>query len=214
MQNCNNPELLVRLKRFNTTLESILRLLENYLIVKRVAFPRFSFLSNDELLEMFSNIKQPIMLQPYLRKVFDAITKIELVEPSTFDVKVVSMTSSEPEKMPELVTFNDSILLSNMEKLEVWLSQILSKMVQDLKEKTQSAFFDYEQHALINDWMAKGHPAQCLIACNQIIFQNKVTEALLNQDASAQKLKEALVWKNDQITNLVDFVKRDNTIYL
>lgn len=56
MTNCTNLELLTRLKKFNDDMELIFRNLENYLAIKRNVFPRFCFLSNDELLEMLSDI--------------------------------------------------------------------------------------------------------------------------------------------------------------
>ena len=46
------PKVLERLLAGSTTLETVRRSLDMYLEVKRMAFPRFYFLSDDELVEV------------------------------------------------------------------------------------------------------------------------------------------------------------------
>ncbi|CAH8818862.1 unnamed protein product, partial [Schistosoma curassoni] len=71
------PGLYDTLRNNNQLLDQIQKCLEAYLESKRSIFPRFYFLSNDELLEILAQTRNPLAVQPHLRKCFDAIMKLE-----------------------------------------------------------------------------------------------------------------------------------------
>ena len=60
-------------------------------------FPRFYFLSNDDLLDILSQIKNPAAIQPHLLKMFDNIKKLEF---GSNAVDVQAMISAEGENIP------------------------------------------------------------------------------------------------------------------
>lgn len=69
-------ELLDVVNKMNDKMENIQRALEQYLETKRHLFPRFYFISNDDLLEILGNSRKPEMVQPHFKKLFDNINKI------------------------------------------------------------------------------------------------------------------------------------------
>lgn len=100
-----DPNVLKIMKYNNACLEQVNRSLNSYLEMKRVSFPRFYFLSNDELLEILAQTRNPHAVQPYLRKCFDAMARIEFGVKKTVSGKleptddILAMVSPEGERV-------------------------------------------------------------------------------------------------------------------
>lgn len=93
------PGLRETLQQHNATLDRIEKRLEDYLETKRQSFPRFYFLSNDELLEILAQSKNVRAVQPHLRKCFDNIVSLDFgKDPKSTDI--LAMNSSEGERVP------------------------------------------------------------------------------------------------------------------
>lgn len=90
--------LLELLNQMNTKLEEIQKSLDMYLETKRQFFPRFYFLSNDDLLEILGQSKNPEAVQPHMKKCFDNIKVLDLARMRDH-YEATHMNSAEGEKV-------------------------------------------------------------------------------------------------------------------
>lgn len=77
--------------RYKDVLAEIQKELEKYLEEKRNDFPRFYFLSNDELIEILAKANDLEAIQRNIRKCFESVSKILFVEESRYIESLVSL---------------------------------------------------------------------------------------------------------------------------
>lgn len=114
------------LKEAQKKLDLVQKGLSDYLETKRGFFPRFFFLSDEELLEILSETKEPLKVQPHLKKCFEGIASLE------FDTekKIHAMYSIEGEKI-DFVKVIDPMAAKG--KVEEWLEQVEKTMLASVK---------------------------------------------------------------------------------
>ena len=143
----------------NQLLELIQQGLNDYLEAKRLSFARLFFLSNDELLQILSETKDPLRVQPHLKKCFEGINNL------TFDDKLIihGMVSVEGEKVPFKETLDPQAANGMVEK---WLLQVESMMKDAISGVNQKCYAAYPTKPRIEwvlDW-----PGMVIIAVDQI----------------------------------------------
>uniref|UniRef100_A0A8C3EP56 Dynein axonemal heavy chain 1 n=1 Tax=Corvus moneduloides TaxID=1196302 RepID=A0A8C3EP56_CORMO len=175
MKNANaNPELLEKLQNCNKLLELVQKGLSEYLETKRAAFPRFYFLSDDELLEILSQTKDPTAVQPHLHKCFENIARLMFQE----DLQITHMYSGEGEEVKLFTPIYPS------ENVEDWLLEVEKSMkasVRDNIEKSIGVYPETPRTTWVLQW-----PGQVVIAGCQIFWTKEVSEALEAGDLSSR----------------------------
>ena len=119
-------------KKFNDTLNELNKKLNNFLDSKREAFPRFYFVSNDELVYILANYDSPTAVQTFLGKLFENVHKADFgSDPRS--VSIQSIVSREGEVLPLKSTINikSDAVEKWMKKLEDLMSESLFKTIKE-----------------------------------------------------------------------------------
>ncbi|XP_022919154.2 dynein axonemal heavy chain 7 [Onthophagus taurus] len=160
----------------------------SYLEKKRLYFPRFFFLSNDEMLEILSETKDPLRVQPHLRKCFEAINRLEFDE----SLKIHAMFSQENERIP----FNELVNVAEAGgSVEKWLLLVEAQMLVSVLETIGNSYKDYRTKAR-TDWVVLW-PGQVVLAVSQIYWTMHVHSALNPQDTTLHLVDFVQTLKND-----------------
>ncbi|KAL4427402.1 hypothetical protein ABPG74_009674 [Tetrahymena malaccensis] len=163
---CIGEGLLERLQEANKNLEIIQKELNNYLEKKREIFARFYFLSNDDLLEILSQTKEPTAVQPHLKKVFENINEIEFDE----NKRIKAMMSAEKEK----VDFVELVDPKN-KNVENWMNELENMMCKSVRAALNNSVLDYPTKKR-TEWVIS-HPGQCILNGSQLVWTNSVEVA-------------------------------------
>ncbi|KAL4617872.1 dynein heavy chain 3, axonemal [Arapaima gigas] len=189
----SQPNMLERLRESNIFLEDIQKGLNTYLEQKRLFFPRFFFLSNDELLEILSETKDPLRVQPHLKKCFEGIARLEF----TKDMEITGMISSEKETVPFIQKIYPAEAKGMVEK---WLQQVEKMMLNSVRAVIHEGVKEYVQFPR-KEWVLRW-PGQVVICASSIFWTSEVSEAI-----EKNSLPAYLEQSNDQIADIVELVR-------
>eukprot|EP00106_Octopus_bimaculoides_P014248 XP_014781690.1 PREDICTED: dynein heavy chain 2, axonemal-like [Octopus bimaculoides] len=191
-----HPGLYDQLNAMNFKLESIQKSLDMYLETKRQIFPRFYFLSNDDLLEILGQARNPEAVQPHLKKCFDNIKSLTINRPSSQRYEAVAMNSSEGECVefkPQGTVIEGPV--------EAWLSDIEKTMRYTLKEVLITTRNALKKQLNKRDKWIRDYCGQMTIVASQIQWTGDVTKALLKVKERGDK-KALKMLKKKQVVML------------
>ncbi|KAJ9453409.1 Dynein-1-beta heavy chain [Diplonema papillatum] len=195
-------ETLNLLKRGNDVLDRVQKRLEDYLETKRVAFPRFYFLSNDELLEILSDVRNPLQVCKHLQKCFDNMKSLNFANPPE-NTQISAMVSSEGEIVPFTIPVNAT------GNVEHWLGEIERNMRKTLTDCMRSCVEACPQ-SVREEWYFQ-FPAQC-VSCVDVIYWTAELEEVwdkMSNKGQPAALREYYAQYQQQILRTVELVKTD-----
>ncbi|KAG2490029.1 hypothetical protein HYH03_011494 [Edaphochlamys debaryana] len=162
------PGLLEDLVACNQSLDVVEKGLNDFLDMKKMAFPRFFFLSNDEVLEILSEAKDPLKVQPFVKKCFEAVREFNFEK----NGEISGLVSVEGEKIQWIETVNPA----STGAVEKWLldsESCIRRTLHKIAGDSLEAYAKTERSRWILDW-----PGQIVLNCSQVYWTREVTEAI------------------------------------
>jgi dynein heavy chain len=188
---CTQEGLLEMWMLCNKDLDLVQKGLDDYLETKRGAFARFYFLSNDELLEILSQTKDPLRVQPFLSKVFEAMQKLTF----TPELEATQMHSKEGE----VIDFVSNVVTKG-NNVEVWMTDVENQMIRAIREAFKIGVETYIEKAR-PQWVLD-NPGQIVLNSSQV-FWTAETEAAIKADTTQQYFEKLA----GQLLDLVHLVR-------
>ncbi|CAH8518373.1 unnamed protein product [Schistosoma turkestanicum] len=174
--------------------------LNNYLDAKRNAFPRFFFISDDELLSILGS-SDCECVQEHMIKMFDNIASLKFSKQSSKSgptyIEMTAMNSAEGEVMefrhPQPVTGN----------IESWMTAMEQEMKRSNRLITKEAVFYYRYKKSRVEWMFD-YQGMVVLATNQIWWTWEI-ENVFNKisDGNKNAMKDYLQMLQQQLDDIV-----------
>ncbi|XP_064889438.1 dynein axonemal heavy chain 10 isoform X2 [Columba livia] len=157
---CEAPNRLSDFRHINDVLEKCQKSLNDYLDSKRNAFPRFFFISDDELLSILGSTN-PLCVQEHMIKMYDNIASLRFEDGENDEKIATAMISAEGEVME----FRQAVAARG--RVESWMTAVLEEMRRTNRLLTKEAIFRYCEDRSRVDWMLL-YQGMMVLAANQV----------------------------------------------
>nr|XP_057916965.1 dynein heavy chain 9, axonemal [Doryrhamphus excisus] len=195
------PGLFNKLEDIQCRLSLCEKALAEYLDSKRLAFPRFYFISSADLLDILSNGTNPHQVQRHLSKLFDNMAKMNLQADGQGSPPKTGLGMYSKEE--EYVPFNQPCDCSG--QVEVWLNRVLDTMRSTVRHEMTEAVTTYEDKPR-EQWLFD-YPAQVALTCTQIWWTSDVGMAFARlEEGHDGALKEYYKKQVSQLNTLISML--------
>ena len=196
---CTKPGTLESLQNWNQNFEKLQKQLEEYLDKQRLVFPRFFFLSNEELLMILSNSQNSKNIQSFLKNMFEGIYSLEIDEDKSDQVTHIVSAENEKVDIPKGTKTKSMV--------EDWLHHLELSMIQSLKTKLTEANLGYpdsNRKDLINIF-----PCQIVLVWAMINWVSATEDALSSKDTVLESLGDLYEQTNTYLEELSQMVREN-----
>uniref|UniRef100_A0A7N8YQ50 Dynein, axonemal, heavy chain 9 n=1 Tax=Mastacembelus armatus TaxID=205130 RepID=A0A7N8YQ50_9TELE len=197
----NKPGLFGKLEGIQSRLSLCEKALAEYLDTKRLAFPRFYFISSADLLDILSNGTNPQQVQKHLSKLFDNMAKMQFEADGEGNPSKTSLGMYSKEE--EYVPFNESCDCTG--QVEVWLNRVLGTMRSTVRHEMTEGVMAYEDKPR-EQWLFD-YPAQVALTCTQIWWTSDVGIAFARlEEGYDNAMKEYYKKQVSQLNTLISML--------
>ncbi|XP_060681399.1 dynein axonemal heavy chain 11-like isoform X1 [Hemiscyllium ocellatum] len=164
----NKPKLYEKLEALQQRLALCEKALAEYLETKRLAFPRFYFVSSADLLDILSKGTQPRQVTRHLAKLFDSMADLKFENDGEMEISKTATGMYSREK--EYVPFQAKCKCIG--QVETWLNRLEENMRETVRHQITEAIAAYEEKP--RDQWIFDYPAQVALTSSQIYWTTDV----------------------------------------
>ncbi|KNC98871.1 dynein beta chain, flagellar outer arm [Spizellomyces punctatus DAOM BR117] len=203
---CTKEGLFEKLENLQGQLALCEKSLAEYLETKRLAFPRFYFVSASDLLDILAKGNMPQAVAVHLGKLFDSVAQLEFEKGPNGEITktAIGMYSREDE----YVQFVEPCECTG--PVEVWLNRLVDMMRRTLRQLLGEAVSAYEEKPR-EQWIFD-YPAQITLAGTQIWWTTEVNVAFSRlEEGYENSLKDYYKKQVNQLTALITLIQGELT---
>jgi len=208
---CAVQDREVLLQEMYDQMEDCNKSLKEYIESKRKIFPRFYFLSPEQITDILAHATDPTSVTKHISSCFEGIKTLKFVKPTGESTVPKSCNAMESRHDPEIITFPE--LFDCTGAVEVWLKRLEEHMQKTIKHilkvaKPKADAWESTPDNTRESWIGE-FPSQIALLGSQIMWTEEVRNAIRNysESGSESALKEYLEIVKTRIGKLIERVR-------